>query len=383
MRSIVLILIFVAFVAGATYVGMYRLGNLGMFGSPIEEVLAEYEPEEEVAFEQAGSFPYIIPMDGREVAPAELQFIFLDREFTIQAEFDHRIYHGAVAAKRGFLLEADASPAQRHEAIADYYNKLTFDPEMDHAIESILKQLRSIRDDLELDSDQYVELIAKFVQMIPYDENRGFIQGLDGEEVKALGDPRMPIQVLVDGLADCDEKVMLLAALLNGEGYATAALFFEEEGHMSLGILSEGEGFAQTGYEFVEATGITYVSEVPTEFVGGITLESTPFVFAFDPSFVRELDRGGQAYSARAVEQVARIIAVRETAEAAAEEKREFIESTPMTIEEFERESALFEACITAANRLRATVDNLGHDTGEFMDRVDAITWIETHAWWE
>ena len=361
---------------------MYRLSNLGLFGTSIEEVLLEYEPEE-IEPEQTGPFPYIVPMDGREVVPAELKVSFLGEDFTLQTEFDHRVYHGAVAAKRGFLLEADAGPAQRNEAIADYYNKLTFDPEMDHAIENILEQLRDVRDELELDSDQYVELITKFVQMIPYDENRGFIQGLDGEEVKALGDPRMPIQVLVDGLADCDEKVMLLAALLNHEGYATVALFFEEEGHMALGILSEGEGFAGSGYEFVEATGITYVSEVPTEFVGGIVLENDPFVFAFDPSVVRDLDRGEEGYSARATEQVARIVAVRETAEAAAEEKREYIESTPMTVEEFEQESALFEACITAMNRLRATVDNLGRDTGEFMDRTDAITWIETHAWWE
>ena len=382
-RTALLVLIFVAFVAGATYVAMHRLEGLGVFGDVIEEVVSEHESEEEFEPEQSGPFPYIIPMDGREVVPAELNFTFLDRDFTIQAEVDSRVYHGAVTAGRGFLLEAGASEAQRHQAIADYYNKLTFDPEMDHALESTLRQLRIIRDELELDSDQYVELITKFVQMIPYDENRGFIQGLDGSEAKALGDPRMPIQVLVDGLADCDEKVMLLAALLNYEGYATAALFFEPERHISLGIRSEGEGFAETGYEFVEATGITYVSEVPTEFVGGITLESDPFVFAFDPSPIRELARGEESYSAAAVEQVERIVAVRESAEDAAEEKRTFIEATPMTEAEFEQESALFEACITAMNGLRATVDNLGHDTGEFMDRTDAIAWIDQYAWWE
>jgi len=379
-RSLILTLIFVAFVAGATYVTMYRLGDWGILSHiGEEEILPEYEPEEE-----AGIFPFIIPMEGPEVTGALLEFRFLEEDFTIQAELDHRIYHGAVTAQRGFFLAEDASDEERYAAIATYYNKLTFDPEMDHVISNVAGQLRSIRDELELDSDQYAELMTKFVQMIPYDENRGFIDDAYGNEVKALGDPRMPIQTLVDGRADCDEKVMLLAALLTYEGFATSALFFEAEQHMALGIRSAEGGFAGTGYEFVETTGVNYVSEIPDQFVGGIVLESEPVVLIFDPSEVLEAGSVVDGYySAEAIAEVARIVEVRNSAEAAAEEKREYIESTPMTEVEFNRENALFQACFTAMNGLRAVVDNLGQDTGDFMDRADAIVWIEQYAWWE
>ena len=375
-RSLFLTLFFVAFVAGLTYVAMYRLGNWGLLGGSAEvEMAQEYEDEPE----EPSTFPFIIPMEGREVEAAELTFRFLGEDYSIVVEFDHRIYHGAVTAPRGFMLAADASEQERFDGIAAYYNKLTFDPEMDDVIDSALAQLRDIRDELGLDSDQYVELLTKFVQSIEYDENRGFVD----YDSKALGDPRMPIQVLVDGTGDCDETVMLLAALLTREGFATAALFFEDEQHMALGIRSEGEGFRGTGYEFIETTGISYVSEVPNEFVGGLVLESDPVVFAFDPSEATGSSDAEGYYSAAAVAQVARIIKVRDSAEEAAAEKRAYIESTPMDAEDFERESALYAACFTALNSFRATVDNLGRDTGDFMDRADAIAWIQEYAWWE
>ena len=380
-RSLILTLIFVAFVAGFTYVALYRLDNWGIIGDREDvEITQEYEDiDEPEELEELSTFPFIVPMEGREVEAAELSFRFMGDDFSVQVEFDHRIYHGAVTAPRGFMLAVGADTQERHAAIAAYYNKLTFDPEMDGALDSALAQLREIRDGLELDSDQYVDLITKFVQSIEYDENRGFVD----YGSKALGDPRMPIQVLVDGTGDCDETVMLLAALLTREGFATAALFFEDEQHMALGIRSEGEGFRGTGYEFIETTGISYVSEVPNEFVGGLTLESAPVVFAFDPSEATGSNDADGSYSAAAVAHVARIVAVRDSAEEAAAEKREYIESTPMSEEEFERERALYEACFIALNSFRATVDNLGRDTGDFMDRVEAIRWIEEHAWWE
>jgi len=373
MKSLAIMLVCVVVVAAITFVAMYRLGNWDIFDQYEEPVI-----EEVFEVEDDSVYPFIIPMEGQSVEPAPFNFRFLGQDFNILAEVDHRIYHGAVTAPRGFMLQNDATDEQRFEAIAAYYSKMTFDPEMDDAIESVLVQMREIRDQLSLDSDQYVELMTRFVQTIPYDANRGFVD----YETKALGDPRMPVQVLVDGLADCDEKVMLLAAMLTREGFATAALLFEAEQHMALGIRSEGDGFAGTGYEFIETTSLAYVSEVPTIFIGGIELESDPVVLVLDPSEAG-IERPDGYYSLAAAEQVQRILAILGGAEAASEEKRDYIESTPMEEEDFRRESALFEATITAMNTLRATVDNLGQDTGEFKDRTDAIQWVDEHAWWE
>ncbi|MCL2606237.1 MAG: hypothetical protein FWD93_03045 [Coriobacteriia bacterium] len=389
LRSIFLVSIFVAFVAGITYVGMHRLDNWGFFGdSEVEHQIPEQVYEE--LEDEDSMFPFIVPMDGREVEGAELSFRFKGEDFTLQAELDHRVYHGAVSAPRGFMIEEDASLAMRHEAIANYYSKLTFDPEMDSAIESVLLQLRSIRDENELDSDQYVELITRFVQAIPYDENRGFVDA----DAKAMGDPRMPIQVLVDGRADCDEKVMLLAALLAREGFGVSAFYFEPEQHMALGVRSEGEGFHSTGYEFVETTGIGYVSEVPATFVNDIVLESEPVVLKLDPREATGEPVGSGYFSAKATAQIARIVAVRDAAKELEEKAREAVDEarvefnklespTQAEIDAFNSEIERHNACIYAMNHFRATVDNLGRDTGDFVDRVEAIAWIDENAWWE
>jgi len=374
-KSLLAILI-IGLLAAGIYSGMLYLNELGFFDRD-EPII------EEVVEEDDALFPFIVPMEGPEVTPAVLTFRFMGEDYEVQAQVDHRIYHGAVTAPRGFTLSSDATHDERLAAIAEYYNKMTFDPEMDSVIESVLVDLRQIRDDNDFDSDEYVDLIIKFVQSIPYDYDRGLVE----YDSPFLGDPRMPIQVLVDGMGDCDEKVMLLAALLAREGYDTAALFFEAERHMALGIRSETGGFEGTGYEFVETTGITYVSEVPTEFIGGIVLDSPPEVFVFDPSIA--LAEGQEPveltgyYSADAVIQVRRIIIVRGAAQSAAEQKREEIESAPLTQAEFDRESALLDACYTAMNGLRPTIDNLGQDTGLFMDRSAAIAWIDRYAWWE
>ena len=373
LKRLISVLLFVAFVAGLTYVTMYRLDGLQLFAdSEIEQTVADSDLEPDSVY------PYIIPVDGREVSPASIDFRYMEQNFTVQAQVDHRVYHGAVIAQRGFLLASDASEDERIQAMADYYSMMTFDPEMNDAIENIVAQMREIRDQLNLDSDQYVELMARFVQSIPYDENRGFID----YDTKALGDPRMPIQVLVDGTGDCDEKVMLLAAMLAHEGYRVSMLLFEPESHIALGIASQGDGFKGTGYEFVETTGISYVSEVPLSFIGGIELESDPIILTLDPAEAG-FDRGEAYYSSDAVLQVARIIAVRDAANDAANEKRAYIESTPMSQEDFDRENALFEDAVFAINSFRATVDNLGRDTREFVDRVQAIKWINDNAWWE
>ncbi|MCL2679989.1 MAG: hypothetical protein FWF11_00705 [Coriobacteriia bacterium] len=378
-KSVLAVLI-VALLATAVYYSLDYLNQLDLQRAQL--------PTESPDPEEPSIYPYIIPMEGPAVTPATFSFAFMGVDYEIQAQVDHRIYHGAVTAPRGYLLAPAATKQERLAAVAQYYNMMTFDPEMDDALESVLLQLRSIRDDRDFDSDQYVDMIVKFVQSVPYDLDRGLV----AHDSSFLGDPRLPVQVLVDGRGDCDELVMLLAALLAKEGYDTAALFFEAEMHMALGIKSDGEGFEGTDYEFIETTGISYVSEVPTEFIGGIELQSFPEVLVFDPNFaakkegVPEEDWTSQPtgfYSQAAVAQVRRIIAVRDSAEAAAESKRAEIESTPMTPAEFERQTALYEACFTAMNGLRATVDSLGRDTGDFMDRVTAIAWIENNAWWE
>ena len=369
LKSILLTLLIVILVFGGSFLVTFWLRDQGIIGGgeAIEEV-----DDEDVGDEES-VYPFIIPTDGPEVAAAKLSFSYKGKSYEVQPVVDSRVYHGAVAAPRGYHIRVDADEQTRFDALRDYYNKLTYDPEMEPAIESVREVLRGIRDEAGLDSDEYIELMAKYVQSIPYDETRGLVNVESAEP----GDPRMPIQVLVDGVGDCDEKVMLLATLLTHEGIDAQAFFYKEEKHMALGVSSEGAGFHESGFEYIETTALAYVSEFPQEFAGGVTLRSAPQDFPFG--------EGGAAgfYSSKAVAQVERIVRVRDSAEAAAEKKKREIESGTWTEAEFQRQEAMYQACFTALNTFRATVDSEGNSTNDFKDRPKAIAWIDKNAWWE
>lgn len=115
-------------------------------------------------------------------------------------------------------------------------------------IDSIASGLRSIRTDLALDEDAYVELIARFVQEIPY--------GTVDSEV------RLPVEVVAGGSGACDEKSVLLASLLVHEGFDTAVWTFDSQAHAAVGVRCLGPGMLSSGYAFIETTGPAFVGQV-------------------------------------------------------------------------------------------------------------------------
>jgi len=173
---------------------------------------------------------------------------------------------------------------------------------------------------------------------------------------------------------------MLMGVLLHREGYAVSLLHFEPEKHMALGIQVDEGGYKDLGYAFVETTGFNYVSEVPAEFVGGIVLESIPIILRFG----NEIENPMPNYSAEALADVQRILDVRDRAEAAADRKFRYIERTPMSRAQFNYQRSLYEACFVAMNRFEDVLPcEDGTTNTDFMDRADAIKWINRNAWWE
>ena len=220
--------------------------------------------------------PFLVPTDGEEVSAATIDFEFMGKTHSIRPQVNYRVYHGAVALDRDRLWR-DLWPRVRPDEIqllVDYYNFLTLEPQMNHAIESVVEQLRAIRDERNLSNCEYIELIVRYVQSIPYCH----VHGSPNRPDWVLGCPRMPIQVLVDGTGDCDETSMLLAALLYREGHEVSLLFFEDENHVAVGLSVEGDGFKNTGYVLIETIIVIPISEVPEELAGGVIIESIPFV---------------------------------------------------------------------------------------------------------
>lgn len=308
----------------------------------------------------------ISPKAGTEVAVRTTRVYFEGVTYRITPAADSAAYHGAVNANRA-VIGAYVSATQKQRAA--YYRSFIEDPAQKSTIDKLCKALRKIRDDRGLTRDRYAEFLTKYVQCIPYDEDRGSgdALGLGGK-----GDPRFPIQVLVDGKGDCDEKALLLAALLKHEGYGSALLLFTSEQHMSAGILSQGSGYTASGYEFIETTGPIYISEVPKAFVNGRALASQPQVIPIE---------GTKSYSTEAVNQVSKIIAARDSALDASAEAKGRAESAGSR-GEFSTWKRRYDDCYSAYNYLQVTVTDGKARVSKFKDRKPAYAWIQTHAWW-
>jgi len=208
--------------------------------------------------------PAIVPVDGMPSTDAPIYtFLFGDGEETIRIEPDPAVYAGAKAADRQLYLYEDLA---REEWIPIYYLAFADDPHQESFYTDLLAALRDIREREDLDGDRYIELIAVFVQSIPYKTDALAIE------------PKFPIETYVDGEGDCDDKSLLLAALLAREGYGTALFYFEEEEHMAVGVKSTGCCYLNTSYAYIETTNTSYVGISPVALADGTYLSSEPLV---------------------------------------------------------------------------------------------------------
>jgi hypothetical protein len=135
------------------------------------------------------------------------------------------------------------------DVAAEYYRKIIFETREESVYEDVLYDLRYYRDYSKMDNGTYVEFITAFVQSIPYNNDSSYV-------------PLLPVETLIAGTGDCDDKSMLLAALLSTEGYATSLITvhtsdLREYGadHMGIGII--GGNFDNTGYMYIETTNRT------------------------------------------------------------------------------------------------------------------------------
>ena len=211
------------------------------------------------------TYPKIVPDPaGTMPEPPEYQFPFQDYSVTLlPIPVESPVYAGARSAEKSARIY-DGGIGE-DEWLSGIYTSMIVDPAQDRFYEDLLSRLRGIRADQELDDDEYLELVTVFVQSIDY-------ENLD------LVHPKYPIETYVDGRGDCDDRSMLLAGLLSREGYRVSLLYFDSELHMGVGIDCGDEGYANTGYGYIETTNVTLVGIVPTTLRGGTVLSSYPLV---------------------------------------------------------------------------------------------------------
>jgi hypothetical protein len=190
-------------------------------------------------------------------------FEFEDFTVTLSSPADPEVIAGARAAKKEVRMYDTSFDDE--EWRAGLYSALATDPAQDRFFEDLTNEFQAIRNLHNLNSDEYLELIAVFVQSIPYKSQN-------------LSSPKYPIETYGDREGDCDDKSLLLAGLLAHEGYKVALLYFGPEQHMAVGVACPEKGYRDTGYAFIETTRVSLVGTGPDSLAGDITIASDPLV---------------------------------------------------------------------------------------------------------
>jgi len=110
------------------------------------------------------SGPHITLSNGPPLHPKSVTFWFEGVRHTVVPHVPNAVYWGAKRSTR-YLIQVQGESQDRWTAT--YYRAFAEDPAQKAAINDVCAQLLSISRREGLDSDRYLELIAKYVQSIP------------------------------------------------------------------------------------------------------------------------------------------------------------------------------------------------------------------------
>lgn len=207
--------------------------------------------------------PHIVPATGETGdLTATQSFRFEDHMITITVPVSKAVYDGAKATDKSVSVYGNVSEITW---VSASYLAMVNDSVQDPMYDDLASQFRQIRDNDHLTSDEYIELIATYVQSLTY-------------RTTPDSPAKYPVETVVDGSGDCDDKSLLLAGLLSHEGYNVSLLSFSPESHMALGIASTDALYRDTGYAYLETTNLSYVGIPPTELTNGVVLTSEPLI---------------------------------------------------------------------------------------------------------
>ena len=220
-------------------------GDYGDAAGPVIELVKTLPPS------GAYTFPSIAPNETAGVFCREFTFPFKKTNITLALRVNASLYYGAKNGDKFATVPDGITP---EDAAPAYYRAFIEDSLQDEMFADLLKSLRTVRQECQYSDDEYLELLTVFVQSLPYDTVSG---------TRPDTPARFPVETLIDGTGDCDDKSLLLAGLLAREGYDAALLLFLPEHHMAVGVKNEGAEYGNTGYLYVETTGVSLIGVVP------------------------------------------------------------------------------------------------------------------------
>ena len=200
------------------------------------------------------TYPSIVPTEKSETISVKIAFPYRHLNYSFTIEVPLSLYEGAKLSSKSARVPAGIQDAW----IDGYYKAFALDPFQTRVYQTLLSQFRRIRNERNMNGDEYLELLTAYVQSLPYDTDK-----LSSIEIA----PRFPIETIVDGTGICSDKSLLLAGLLSHEGYAVSILQFSKENHLTVGLPAPtGYDFAGCGQAVVETTAISYIGHPAGEY---------------------------------------------------------------------------------------------------------------------
>lgn len=272
---------------------------------------------------------------------AEYTFPFKESSITLNISVPASTYHGA-GDPGSKIIPYTKIPS------LEYYADIINDPLQEEMYTQILGQTDIVKQSWDLTDDEYIELLATFVQSIDY---------------RTEEDYRYPVETVIDKFGDCDDKSMLLTGLLTRAGYDAVLLVFEEESHAAVGIkTTDSTAYPDTGgYSVIETTDYSYVTDRSFTFEDGTSLESTPIVITAGD--------GTKTYTAGY--QIEAIIAYRDKAEEQIGLLSSETESNTGKLASMEETVIGYE---TRLNSLAALMDAKLSVYNSYIDQVNVVT---------
>ncbi len=207
--------------------------------------------------------PHIVlqPSDAPPIITTH-SYPFEQGEITITIPVSDAVYRSAKQTDKEVTIYGNIS---ENEWVTDSYQSMVNDPAQDGMYGALTGVFKQIKNDKNLSDDEYLELITTFVQSLRY-------------ETLADNPAKFPVETVVEGSGDCDDKSLLLAGLLSREGYRVALMSFGPEQHMAVGVAADDYLYKNTTYTYIETTNISFIGVPADTLKGGLALQSDPVI---------------------------------------------------------------------------------------------------------
>ncbi|MDH7593874.1 MAG: AN1-type zinc finger domain-containing protein [Methanomicrobiales archaeon] len=217
-----------------------------------------------------------------ETAPEARSFVFHDRwrkylKITMYGGYAHYLEREEEVQLGGLLTAGDpAAKEEPTELMERRIRSMLADPYMDAYMNPLLEEIRRSSPS----PDGQAKNAISLVQHIPYKKTERNITLYYGSQPVRQQNFYYPYETLYRNEGVCIDKSILLAYLLDRLGYDAVVFVFPaygsfDEGHAAVGVrCSERYDFMDSGYAFVETTGVEIITYVPAEYEGSFQVTS-------------------------------------------------------------------------------------------------------------